>query len=596
MKNTLALSILKVEGIGEQSGCYIIVDDQLIDAISIQYTQINENCVEIPLKGVLKLVVKSLNTIETIECSIRIAIDALPSEGTVWLPLYSNSCNETLPQIPSTLPGTKILISVNQLSLLTPVPEITEYDSSFFDIENSLCKNMTGKSNSDAHEKCKKTILAINEKNKELRVKILELDNKIIDINSKNHKEKNYLIQNNHECFGRLAIQLEKFKLQCNNLQFVHEDHLKQVESLNSLFRQENLQREHIEKQFIKITEEFQGYIKITEDKINLFQQEIQLKDKEIVLLKGLNNISQNLFENSYEKDTRAQNLELQLRSCIEKLEESEFQRKILQEKLKSVAEFRNKDLEDLLKTPTDQNEQKIIDLTQEVKKHKAKCTELENLLDDKYIEIKTNESEETFKSLLEYKNKYFELTEQTNSLKESLTQEKKNYACLLQQIREKNCKEIESKVKGADEKFLEYLKNYGFDKIFEKVSEGNFVYNNKKVSVAIKNGCLICKVGAGYIGIEKFLKNLIHEKEEVSPLAHKRSQTAAILKDKSPKEDSIIKAKEIRYNLTKINLNTKENSDEILKHPKTVSNRMLSHKEKYFTHSKDLFYKKVYK
>ena len=57
MKNTLALSILKVEGIGEQSGCYLIIDDKLIDVISIQDTRINENCTEIPLKGELKLIV-----------------------------------------------------------------------------------------------------------------------------------------------------------------------------------------------------------------------------------------------------------------------------------------------------------------------------------------------------------------------------------------------------------------------------------------------------------------------------------------------------------------------------------------------------------
>ena len=83
MKNTLALSILKVEGIGEQSGCYIILNEKLLDVVSIIDTQINENCIELPLKGELKILVKALSKNENIQCSVSIDIEALPAEGTV---------------------------------------------------------------------------------------------------------------------------------------------------------------------------------------------------------------------------------------------------------------------------------------------------------------------------------------------------------------------------------------------------------------------------------------------------------------------------------------------------------------------------------
>lgn len=595
MKNRLSLSILKVEGIGDQSGCYIIVDDSLLDVISVQETEIHENCTEVPLKGVLKLIVKSLSKNSQVQCSVSINLEALPSEGAVWLPLYTSSGGETLPQIPSTLPSTKILISVNQLSLLTPVPEITEYDSSMFDIENSLCKIYNSRGSFEGHDKCKKALGIINEKNKELRNKVLELDNRLQDLNMEHSRDKNSLMQTNHECFSKLAIQLEKYKMHCGNLQIVHEDHIKQVEALQTLFKQEILQREHIEKQLIRITQEFQDYAKVTEEKLQSYEKRIEVKDQEIISLKNFQNISISLGDR-LDKDVQVTNLQTQLHNCLEQLQESEFNRKLLQQKLEKVAEYHSKELEDLLKSPTEQNEHKIFELTQEVKNYKQKCTDLENMLDDKYIKDKTKDRGENSKKPIEDMNmRNSELLGEIARLREKLEQEKKNNENLLSQVREKNCKEIENKVKGADEKFLEYLKNYGIEEKFGRVMDGVFVYGSKKVSVAIKNGCLICRVGGGHMGIEKFLKSYLNEKDENGVMIHKRSQTA-VLKEKAIREEATTKPIDRKDSMAKITLISKENTEDIIKIPKTVTNKLSSNRLKSFTPCKETIYKRLHK
>lgn len=580
MKNTLALSVLKVEGIGEQSGCYISVDGKLLDAVSILNMLINENYTEVPIRGELTIHVKSLGKNENLQCSVSIDIEALPDAGTVWLPLYSGSTCETLPRIPSTLPCTKILISVNQLSQLTPVPEITEYDSSFFDIENSLYKTFTGKNSAD-HEKCKKTMQVINEKNKELRGKILEIDGNYEKCKEEHLREKNLIAMTNHECFSKLAIQLEKNKLQCMNLQVIHDDQVLQVNALQMLFKQETLQREYIEKQLLRITKEFQDYAKTSEEKSMFYEAALKNKDLEIDLLQKSSSISSTFIETASEKDEHVHNLSVQLHNAIEKLQESEFQRKVLQQKLEAVSEFHSKELEELLKIPFIPVDNALQESNFQLQKYKKKCVELENLLDERYVEIKSKDPDESLQ-------KSSEAHEEIKNLKELLAQEKKNSTILLQQLREKACKELENKVKGADEKFVEYLKNYEIEDQFEKISEGLFSYANKRISVAIKNGCLICKVNGGYMGIERFLKNFGQSKDPF----HKRSQTAAILKEKSPSPEVRTKVAENRFNFTK--LNTKENTEDIAKHPRTVSSRMS--KEQSFTPSKNLIYRRVCK
>jgi len=566
MKESLVLSILKTEGIGEQSTCHIILNDDLQSTLSIQDTKISENCIELPLSGTLKLLVTSPHK-NSSKFYVSLNIQSFPSEGTVWLPLYTSLSEETLPAIPSILPNTKVLVSVNQLSSLTPVPEITETESSVFDMDNSFVRRSENSENTQKNwfEQYKKALIVVNDKNKQLRRKICEVQDKLQVAQEENRKEKWMELQGEHEMVSKLAIQVEKYKIHAGNLQSIHEDHVKQVDSLQLLLKQEVLQREYLEKQVLRITTEYRDYIKIAENRFASYEQSLLLKQEEINLLKQTQQISLNLSASLLEPDSQLTHLQTQLHNTLEQLQESEFNRKLLQSKLESSAQRYSKDLQDLLSAPkityAPNNE-----LVQELKKYREKCAELENLLDDKYVQIKSQDS--------------LCMEKEVNLLREQLKAEKVVNEQLVNQMREKTCKELEVKLKGADEKFVEYLKVYEIEDKFQKVSEGIFAYGGKKVGVAIKNGCMICRIGGGYMGVEKFIKTYLADKDNEN--FHKRSQTAGVVNGKL--EDTKVKGR--------LSLVAKENCDEI----KGVKTNSRIFQTKSMTPNRDSVYKRVFK
>jgi hypothetical protein len=511
MKESLALSILKIEGTGEHSTCHIILNDNLQSTVLIHDKKISENCVEFPLSGVLKLLVTSSSKKSNLKYFLSLQISTLPTEGAIWLPLYSSFSEEALEAVPSVLPSTKVLVSINSLSSLTPVPEITETDSSVFDLEASLVKKPLDSSTMSSNiDNLVKSLMIVNEKNKELRVKNLELQEKFDLISLEFNSERVKGLQEEHQIVSQLVLQAEKYKKHCEILQTIHEDHIKQVNSVQILLKQEILQREHLEKQLTRITNEFKEYAKIAENRFLAFEKSIQLKDQEIDLIKQTSQVSLTL-SSSLDASDHLRALQSQLHNTLEQLQESEFSRKVLQDKLETSSQNYPKDLEELLKAPKVTLSPNHSELLKELKIYRQKCLELENLLDDKYIQIKTQDNCSPQKEI--------------NDLKEMLKNEKVLNEMLLNQIREKNVKDLDLKQKAADEKFLEYLKVYQVEDFFSKIADGVFFYSGKKIAVAVKNGCLICKVGNAHIGIEKFMKSVLADKEE--RLGHKRSQTA---------------------------------------------------------------------
>ena len=95
-------------------------------------------------------------------------------------------------------------------------------------------------------------------------------------------------------------------------------------------------------------------------------------------------------------------------------------------------------------------------------------------------------------------------------------------------------------------------------------------------------------------MGIEKFLKGVIGEKEEIQILQHKRSQTA-VLKEKITREESLSKLNEKKVTLGKVQSNSKENVEES-KCAKTAMNRKIYSKDKGFTPAKDYVHKRTSK
>ena len=77
----------------------------------------------------------------------------------------------------------------------------------------------------------------------------------------------------------------------------------------------------------------------------------------------------------------------------------------------------------------------------------------------------------------------------------------------------------------------------------FVRITEGVYSFGSKKVSVTIKNGSLVCRVGGGYMMIDQFLEFVFkQDSEKTSPISspfatHRRPQTLSEFPDYT-KED----------------------------------------------------------
>ena len=62
----------------------------------------------------------------------------------------------------------------------------------------------------------------------------------------------------------------------------------------------------------------------------------------------------------------------------------------------------------------------------------------------------------------------------------------------------------------------MEHLRIYGLENEFERIGDELYLYGNKKLTISIKNGFLVCRVGGGYMMIDQFLKSIMSKKIEI--------------------------------------------------------------------------------
>jgi hypothetical protein len=74
--------------------------------------------------------------------------------------------------------------------------------------------------------------------------------------------------------------------------------------------------------------------------------------------------------------------------------------------------------------------------------------------------------------------------------------------------VRPRNQIYIPVKNDNTDEKLAEYINEFGSPVPWKRISEGNYVYGTKKVSVKYLRNHLIIKVGGGSMMVEEFVAN----------------------------------------------------------------------------------------
>ncbi|OMJ69511.1 hypothetical protein SteCoe_32740 [Stentor coeruleus] len=186
---------------------------------------------------------------------------------------------------------------------------------------------------------------------------------------------------------------------------------------------------------------------------------------------------------------------------------------------------------EKALKDTIIDQEKKILDLTKNSISQQGKIKELEKIIEMLTREKKTYET--TIKSYENQHNTYkkklseLEKTLETNEemsiiltkiqeIIESLGLHGSVVDIGAEQISPKRIREEQRvKTQTIDERFLECLKTYGLDNEFERLGDELYAYSNKKVSISVKNDCLVCRVGGGYMSIDEFLKGIQSKQQE---------------------------------------------------------------------------------
>ena len=64
-----------------------------------------------------------------------------------------------------------------------------------------------------------------------------------------------------------------------------------------------------------------------------------------------------------------------------------------------------------------------------------------------------------------------------------------------------------DEKLDSIDRALRDYMRETGMVNPFNKISEGNYQYGHKKISLSLKNGIPVIRVGGGYMFIDEFLK-----------------------------------------------------------------------------------------
>lgn len=595
------ISLIKLEGTLDDATCYITINNQLADIITDLKSQ---PTFEIAESGVFKIIVKNSN--DQLIGSTCVDCKMLPLNLPQWLPLTIEP--NQIYTLPESIEQPRILILYSS-NKLPPVTEVTEYSSV---------------TDAQSHLGFDELFTALTEKNNGLRDRVAELENEIMEKKWK-HTEKI------HNCMHEKTVEeadlienLDKMKNKCENLALLKNELENRANSLEMLYKQEKYQREYLEKQINRVTQEYEELLQAESKKMMEYKNEIsslyeklrntqENLDSAMVKLRDCE-IQRDEFKRASVKCNFLQNAldtdKATLFSLLQdKFEDSEFQRKILTEKLENISSNKSEEkkpvlasqdhcanynkeflkIKDMLaklnkkvnsvESELEVKNYEILKLEHEKEKLRTSCIDkVSSLNTEKDFEIQElkNLIEKTKKHNENLKNTVCLLTDQIKIISEKLIMVKqKNYE-LTHNNKELSYDKTKLSSGNADERFIEYMKCYGIHHHFQRVAEGVYTFGCKKVSVTIKNGYLVCRVGGGYMMIEEFLmlfmsQELKNESDEssnqystiVSPnnrSPHKRSVTAHDCSSEGAHTDRMLSHD---HSLSTISYTHKENQED---------------------------------
>ena len=523
------LSVIQTENLENDPaglGCYISVDDQLIDIITPLGSNSHESSTEIPKVGRIQFIIKDMRKDEILGTFTE-NIKDLPKEGSHWFSLESTFKHQA-----------KILIVFNS-SFYKPVSsfsnsekeelnnKINELQTIILELEYKLGQE---KEHKNLEINTKNKILSDLQQDSELTfeqykiklnnalgiISLLETQkNEILSLSLQEH-EKNRVLENKFfEIKMKNAAVLEKIK--ANELEFMKESFMlqeelrKTKEILNNELCQKNLKEILISQLSFKLNN-----AKNNETEPVEFQKKEEILTKQLQLSEKIRNNLQNsikdyenqelnkVCENCKDFQSKILFLTEELHKSHQILSETKADSYILSD-LQEKAVFQDNEIQCLL-TEIQGKNQKILSLSGFLSE---KASENENLL----IENK-------------------EITQNCSELKQRILKLTKNIEILEKDLTELKCRNMSAKklkkIRLDEVDFLleNYLSEQKIENLFVKMAHGVYLYGTKKVSITICNdNTLICRIGGGYLPIDQFLKLYQNtDIEEISKYVKKQS------------------------------------------------------------------------
>ncbi|OMJ74363.1 hypothetical protein SteCoe_26718 [Stentor coeruleus] len=108
----MKVQLLKTEGNWVDSclGCYISVNNNLVDVITPLNSIHDTNIFDVPPTGLLRIIIKDMGNTEGYVASLSIEISLLPSVSGRWLPLFENPSNDLLSHLVDEVKSPRIIL------------------------------------------------------------------------------------------------------------------------------------------------------------------------------------------------------------------------------------------------------------------------------------------------------------------------------------------------------------------------------------------------------------------------------------------------------------------------------------------------------
>ncbi|OMJ90485.1 hypothetical protein SteCoe_7188 [Stentor coeruleus] len=524
------LSVIQTENLENDQaalGCYISVDNQLIDIVTPISSLYNESFTEIPNNGTIEFVIKDMRKDEVVGVLV-LNIEDIQKDSEKWYELES-----------MLVPTPKVLISSNGGSQISKsikkspqkeelLHKINELSTTVLELECQL-----GLEKEEKHREIEsKTKIVQSIQNgsdftiEQLKIKLasaytlieefsLEKDN-LIKLCEIEHEKSKTLEKKLKDIKWKYDETIDRIK--SSELSYMNENHSlqeelrKTKEALNNELCVKGTREAFIAQLSYKITS----------------QKCFENTDGE--LIKRIETLSKQLENSENTKNTLRAMLESKDDDMI--IEKNCLNCQTIQEK----CEFLESTIENLQEIVAHQTAAESIStmLKEKIVYHEAEIECLQTLIATK------NEETDALNDVINLKTLELdavitendEIVHESSELKRRILTMNKNIDTLEREILDLKCRNISAKkvekikLDDIDFNLDSYLSEQGIENLFVKMAHGVYLYGTKRVNIDIKNdNRLICRTGGGYMPIDEFLKLYQNtEVEDISKYVKKQS------------------------------------------------------------------------